>query len=157
MRLLVSLWVCRRGPGGASCGGDKAPRPGKPCGRRRSGWSRAPEGTLGARAGYDAHPDQGSEETGSMQASGRPRRTGPALGTALPLAHSFSSSIPSHTYPLPSSLIYFFLLSHLLPVPPPDLHPPTYTNEASRFLTKRNHCQMKYITIKYLILSIFLK
>ena len=102
MRLLVSLWVCRRGPGGASCGGDKAPRPGKPCGRRRSGWSRAPEGTLGARAGYDAHPDQGSEETGSMQASGRPRRTGPALGTALPLAHGFSSLPAPPPRPLPT-------------------------------------------------------
>lgn len=87
MCLLVGLWVCRRGPGGARSGGDKAPRPGKRCARRRSGWSRAPEGTLGARVGYDAHPDWGLRggrlHAGIQEAEEDP----PALGTVLPLAH----------------------------------------------------------------------
>jgi len=37
-----------------------------------------------------------------MQASGRPRRTGPALGTALPLAHGFSSLPAPPPRPLPT-------------------------------------------------------
>lgn len=88
-------------------------------------------------------PVQGAKALSGISEGCRAR-----AGTQLPLC------FPCPPCPLSSLLIYLFLLRHLLPVPAPDLHPPTYPNEASRFLTKRNHCQMKYITIKYLILLV---
>lgn len=65
-------------------------------------------------------------------------------------------SLPTRAHCPPARLAISFCLdtSYLSPPRQPDLHPPTYPDEASRFLTKRNHCQMKYITIKYLILLV---
>lgn len=49
-------------------------------------------------------PTGGSEEAGSMQGSGRPRRTSPALGTVQWPTHRFSSlpTRPSHPLPTPA-------------------------------------------------------
>lgn len=100
----------------------------------------------GASGGYQLQP----EDRAGQPSSGSQGTLGLTLARSSP-----SAPLPAHPCPLPScSLISFFLLPHLLPVPPPDLHPSTCPNEASRFLTKRNHCQMKYITIKYLILLV---